>query len=132
MDAAIIEPNPKIRLRLIPAPDDLPLSSREYQKELADFAKSLREQGIQFSDRAFAFDALDAAGGQSGEFTLVVTTIASFITGAAAVTGAWLHAKGGRKVHVKYGDVEADAPTVKELEKALRLVEESLKRIRQR
>ena len=128
MDTAIIEPEPELRLRLIPAADDSPLSSQEYQRELADFAKSLRAQGIRSSARAFSFDAEGAVGGLSGEFTLIVTAIAPIVTGVAGAAGAWLHAKYGRKMRVKFRDVEIEAPTLDELQKALHLVEESLRR----
>ena len=100
------------------------MSSREYQKELADFAQSLRAQGIQSAARAFALDACGAVGGLSGEFTLIATTI---IKGAAAVAVAWFHARGGRKVRVKYGDMEVEATTLDELKTALHLVEERVR-----
>jgi hypothetical protein len=39
--AKFIEPDPELRLVLVPASDDPPLSSPEVQKELQDFAQAL-------------------------------------------------------------------------------------------
>jgi hypothetical protein len=48
--------------------------------------------------------------------------------GGAALTAcirAWLHAYYGRKVRLKVGDIEAEAQSVEEVEKLLKLVEQS-------
>lgn len=124
MSSQFLEPKPELRLILKRAPDDRPLVNREYQKELADFYKSLRAAGIQCSSQPFAFDAADGGGGLSGEFTLMASAIASFVTGGAGVLGAWLHARYGRKVRLKIGEIEAEAQTVAEVEKLLKHAEE--------
>jgi hypothetical protein len=121
---AELESKPTLHLRLIRAPDDLPLVNREYQKELADFAKSLRAAGIESSSGAFAFDTVDGGGGLSGEFILMATAIAPFVTCGAGVLGAWLHARYGRKVRLKIGEIEAEAQTVAEVERLLKHAEE--------
>jgi hypothetical protein len=72
MEAEIIEPEPTFRLRLIRASDDPPLGSQEYQKEIAEFAKSLRAQGVKVSTRHFARNAVGGGGGLSGEFICAV------------------------------------------------------------
>jgi hypothetical protein len=41
-----------------------------------------------------------------------------------AVVGAWLHARYGRKVRLKIGDVEAEAQTVEQVEELLSRAEE--------
>ncbi len=41
--------------------------------------------------------------------------VSSFV----AVVGAWLHARYARKVRLKVGNIEAEAPTVKEVERLL-------------
>jgi hypothetical protein len=66
-------PKPEFRLTLLRAPDDLPLTSREFQEELLDFARFLHARGARVSSRLFAFDAVHAGGGLSGEFILAVT-----------------------------------------------------------
>ncbi len=75
MEAEIIEPNPELRLILIRAPDDPPLSGPEYQKELEGFAQALRSQGIKVSSRWFTQDAVGGGGWSVGEFTLLATTL---------------------------------------------------------
>ena len=114
----------ELRLRLIPAPDDLAPSNPEYQKELRNLYQALKSEGLEATARSFAHDAVGGGGGLTGEFALIVTALAPVIAGASALAGAWLHAKYGRKVSVKFGDVAASASTVEELEKVLRLVEE--------
>jgi len=124
----VIDSQPVLRLRLVAAPDDLPLSNPEYQTELRDFYKQLKSQGMEVSARYYVHDALRGGGGLSGEFTLIITTLAPVITGGAAIAGAWLHARYGRKLHIKFDDVEVEAPTMKDLKEALQLVEESKQR----
>jgi hypothetical protein len=75
MKAEFIEPVPELRLRLIRAPDDPPLSSPEYQKELSEFAQSLRAHGIKVESRSFALDAVHGGGGASGEFIIAITAL---------------------------------------------------------
>jgi hypothetical protein len=51
------------------------------------------------------------------DFTVkVITPIMGVL---AAAIGAWLHARYGRKVRLKIGEVEAEAQTVEEVEKPL-------------
>ncbi len=45
------------------------------------------------------------------------------IGGATAVAVVWLNARGGRKVKVKIGDLEAEAGSAVELEKVIRLAQ---------
>lgn len=132
MKADLIEPEPELRLRLIAAPDDPALSSPEYQKELRDFYQALESEGVEASPIRYAHDAVGGGGGLTREFTLIVTTLAPIVAAAAAVAGAWLHAKYGRKLRVKFGDIEGEAPRLEELEKAVRLVEECQQRNRPR
>jgi len=66
-------PKPEFRLTLLRAPDDPPLTSQEFQEELHEFARALHAQGARVSRRPFAFDAVHAGGGLSGEFILAVT-----------------------------------------------------------
>lgn len=114
MSSQFIEPKPEFRLVLVPAPDDPPLFSAEYQRELADFGEMLRAQDIEVSSRYCTFDAVGAGGGLSGEFILRVLTIVGppLITGLAG----WLGGRSGRKYRVKFGEIEAEGSTTKEAE----------------
>jgi len=127
MASQIIEPEPDLRLILVPAADDAPLSSREYQQALSDFVAALRALNVEVVSRAYAFDALEGGGGLSGQFTVIAATLAPVITGAAGFAGAWFQAKYGRKIRVKFGDIEIEAPTLEELKEALRLIEQKLR-----
>jgi hypothetical protein len=42
----------------------------------------------------------------------------------AAAAGAWLHARYGRKVRLKVGDIEAEAQTEKQVQRLLEQAEE--------
>lgn len=57
-----------------------------------------------------------------GEFFIKVGPTVWPILGTAI--GAWLHARYGRKVRLKVGDVEAEAETVGEVEKHLAKAQE--------
>ena len=119
MGAHFMEPESQLELILVRGPDDGPLSSKEYQDGLAELAKSLRAQGSKLITRFHDFDAIGAADLLSGEFILKVLA-----PGAAAVLGAWLHARYGRKVRLKVGEIEAEAQSVEDVEKLLARVQE--------
>lgn len=112
----------RISVKLCRAPDDAPLGSAAFQKELSEFARALSAQGIDVRSRHFTFDSVSGGGGLAGEFTLIASSI---LIPVSAVAGAWLQAKCGRRVRVKFGDTEAEATTVEELEKVLRMAEEA-------
>jgi uncharacterized membrane protein YhiD involved in acid resistance len=125
MQAEIIDPQRELRLALSSAPGDLPLSSPEYQKELRDFAESLRSQGVNVSARFWAHDAVGGGGGYTGEFTLIIATIAPLVS---AIIGAWLNSRYGRKAKVKIGEVEVEAQNVAEVRELMKLVEKYQKK----
>ncbi len=62
-----------------------------------------------------AFDSVDATGYPLPEF--LVTLGPPTIAALAAIAGAWVQARYGRKVRLKVGDVEAEARTAEEVEK---------------
>ena len=72
------------------------------------------------------------AGGPflSGEFLLTLTDK----IGPALIAGiaGWLHGRSGRKVRLKVGDIEAEAPTTEDVEKLVALVEEIQQRNRRK
>lgn len=114
---------PELVLILKPAPDEPPLRSAEFQKALSEFARSLRAKDVQVASRSFAFDAVHGGGGLTGTFGLAFFTLPPNLRSViAAAVGAFLHNKYGRRARLKYGDVEAEASSVEEVEKLLRLV----------
>jgi hypothetical protein len=126
--AKFIEATPTSRLVLVPSPDDEPVFSAEYQKILSDFYGALKLEGVEASARMRAFDAAGAVSGLTGEFILTITALASVVTPIATLTGAWLHARLGRKVRLKIGDVEAEAQTVEDVKRLLDQAEQLKRR----
>jgi len=102
MESQIIEPEPEFRLILVRAPDDPPLSSQEFQRELSAFAQSLRAQGIQISSRLFAFDAVHGGGGLSGEFILAVTALGFLAKQLEGPLTTYLKGRSEREAHVEF------------------------------
>lgn len=102
-----------LKITLLAAPDELSYFTPEYQQELRAFEKAFNDQGVPVdSERALA----KMAGGPflSGEFVLKVADKIGppLIAGVAG----WLHGRAGRKVRLKVGDIEAEAPTIEEVE----------------
>jgi hypothetical protein len=107
----------KIEIRLQRAPDDPKVPDPKFQEELRGFSKALRTAGIDYSQRAMAFDAADALGYPLPEFLIALSPA---IAALAALCGAWVQARYGRKVRIKIGDVEAEARTIEEIEQLLK------------
>jgi hypothetical protein len=118
---AVLESAAELSVIMVPAPNDPPKPSKEYQADLGVFTHGMRAEGIEYRSRDYLVE--DTSGGfKLGEFLVVAKTIAPVFTG---LVGAWLHAKYGRKVKLKYKDLEVEATTVEEVE---RLVKPILKR----
>jgi hypothetical protein len=114
---------PELELRLIAAGDDSPLRSPAYQQDLREFERSLGSRGLKVSSAI----AISESGSPDTLAFIVPTYLGDFSiklagiigTALATVIGAWLHAKYGRKVRVKVGEIEAEAQTVEEVKKLL-------------
>ena len=111
---------PELKLTLIRAADDPPLRSSEYQKGLHDFADSLGTAGFKVS---VTLELIEAAGGAGpatylGDFMIELARSPLVVVIGTAV-GAWLHARYGRKVRLRMGDIEAEAQTAEEVERLL-------------
>lgn len=109
----------RVEIVLRQAPDDPQVNDPEFQKELREFSKSMRDAGVTFSQRAMAFDSIDALGYPLAEFVLKSLGPAA-IAAVAAVSGAWVQARYGRKVRLKIGDVEAEGRTTEEIQSLLK------------
>lgn len=108
---------PELKLTLIPAPDDPSLKAPEYQAGLRQFKQSLNSQGVEvIAVEIHEFSAIGFSGA-AGEYSIKLAAIVGPVLGTAI--GAWLHARYGRKVRLKIGEVEAEAQTVEEVEKLL-------------
>ncbi len=118
----------EVEIELERASDDPPIPDPSFQQELETFGGALGAAGIVYSQRAIALDAVDAHGYPLAEF--VIRTLGPPAIGVvtAAVTG-WLAGRAGRKVRLKFGDVEAEARTPEEVERLLKLATEFRARI---
>jgi len=113
----------RLKIELRPAPEEGPRSNAEHQKALGDFAETMRSHGVEVIPRYYVHDAVGGGGGLSGEFTVITTAL----TVLGTVLGAWLNSRYGRKAKLKIGDVEAEAQTVEEVEKLIKLAEKQHK-----
>lgn len=115
----------ELTITLIPSSDDPPKHTKEYQAELGTLEKEMRGQGIEFSSRAFLMESASGGGFSLGEFYAIVKTVSPLLT---VSLGAWLHKRYGRKVKLKFKDVQIEATTVEEVEKLIKLVKEREKK----
>ncbi|MFZ0963427.1 MAG: hypothetical protein WAO35_21410 [Terriglobia bacterium] len=111
----------ELHLTLIGAPDDPPLVpiNAKYQNELESFSRAVEAQGLEISSYR---RCLESGGGGDylvGEFLIKVVPPLLSVVGAI---GAWLKNNHGRRVRLKVGEIEAEAPTVEEVEKLLKQV----------
>jgi hypothetical protein len=121
---------PELRLTLLPSPDDPSLRSPEFQQGLRQFEEFLRAQQLAYSSEIELIeDATLRPTVYFGGF--VIELLKSPAVGViATAVGAWLHAKYGRKVRLKVGEIEVEAQTVAEVETLLKQAEEFQQRNR--
>ena len=127
MDSEMIDPELKAVLILVRAPDEPSQWAPDYQDELADFARALRAESIKFSTPFFTMDAIDAGGGLTGEFNLLVSAIGPVV---GVGLGAFLKGRYGRKVRLKIGkggEIAAEAQTVEEVNSLIKIARENPK-----
>jgi len=106
--------NIEITVHLQRSPDDPRVNQPEFQQELSEFSQSLRAAGVTSSQRAMAFDSIDAVGFPLPEFVIVLGPAIVTALGVACV--AWIQGRNGRKIRLKVGDVEAEARTPEEID----------------
>jgi hypothetical protein len=70
-------------------------------------------------------ESASGGGFSLGEFFAVLKTVSPAL---AVTVGAWLQKKYGRKVKLKYKDVEIEATTVEDVERLIKLIEERQKK----
>lgn len=106
MKSGTVEPRVELKLALKPAPDELALSSTEFQRKLWDFHRALKAEGIGASAVHYAFDAVVGQTGLTGEFILPVVMVSSVaITQAVKLIETMLRIfSGGTTFEVRKGD----------------------------
>jgi len=110
-------------LTLVPSANDPPVLDSQYQKELESFKKSLLALGLEVHFTMELRESMGGGGGLLGEFLIKIAPIIGS-GGLFGLLGAWLQAKYGRKVRVKFGDTEAEARSVEEIRALLKAVDE--------
>lgn len=105
-------------LILVRAKDDAPPFSIEYQAELGKFAS----QAHASRQRAFAMDSVVGGGGPLGEF--IFNHGEALITALSSVGVAWLTARAGRKLRLKFDGIEIEASNAQEVTTMLHEVSE--------
>ena len=118
MNAARRKREGGVDLLLVRASDDPQENDPAFQEELSSFSKALRATGVNHSQFAIVFDAVEGGGYPLAQFAIEV--VRSVVPAAAGVCGAWVQARYGRKVRLKIGDVEAEGRTVEEIERLLK------------
>ncbi len=129
---------PELQLTLIPAPDEpLPENLDELRQQFESLGLERQHPANRVKPATFAAWVL-------GPFTLGIGLTAGTAASIGAATfatfakqfaesagpllatalGAWLHARYGRKVRIKVGEIEAEAQTPEELEKLLEKAQE--------
>lgn len=98
-----IEPEPELKLIIVPAPDDLPFS-KEYQKVLLDLLQALRAEGLEVSSPISTRDAVGAIGGYSGQFVVgSIVAFAAVIKSVQKLIETIIDARDGRKLELRIG-----------------------------
>jgi hypothetical protein len=103
-------------------PDDPPLRDAEYQESLRGVEQALRMEGVTCSPLVSLQKAVGGGEWYVGEFIIEIAK-SGVPAALATAVGAWLHARYGRKARLKIGDIEAEARSVDEVEKLVKLAE---------
>jgi hypothetical protein len=123
---AALESGEELSVIMIPAPNDPPKPSKEYQAELRLFTQSMRAQGIEYRSRDYLVEVTSGVGFALGEFLVVAKALST--PALAGLVGAWLRGKYGRKVKLKYKDLQVEATTVEDVERLVKLIQEREKK----
>jgi hypothetical protein len=103
-----------IRVLLERAPDDPPEDDPQFQAELKEFYRQAWLGRVILSQTPFA----QFRGGEYWRPDFLALVPAA-IGAIAALCGAWVQARYGRKVRLKIGDTEAEGRSVEEIETLL-------------
>lgn len=103
------------------SPDDPEQFSREYQETIGDVLAASRVDGVKTMPRIFTMDSVDAVGGYTGEFIAIAKALGP---ATIAALGGWLAGRNGRKVRIKVDGIEVEASSMKQLDEAIKRVEQ--------
>lgn len=108
----------KYTLVLKRSASDAGVFSSEFQDQLREMA-ALAKPSAQV---AFTMDAIGAGGGGIGEF--LFTHGEALLVALLAIGSKWVEGRSGRKIRVKFGDLEIEAGTTSEVEKLMSVYRE--------
>ena len=111
----------KVRFYLLNAQDEPPKYSEEGQSGIRSVVTALRDNQIQADASFMTMDAVDAVGGYTGEIALLLQAVSPVLTG---ILGAWLQSRAGRKLRLKFDDIEIEANNPQEVTDLLQQVQE--------
>ena len=111
----------KVRFYLVSAPDEPPKYSAEVQSGIRSVVTALRDSQIPADASFMTMDAVDAVGGYTGEIALFLQSVSPVLTG---ILGAWLQSRAGRKLRLKFDDIEVEANNPQEVTDMLQNVAE--------
>ena len=117
MEAQELDSNVAL-LQLSSAPDDPPVSSPEYQRELFDLLHLLRAKGIVVSG------SYADGGGFSGGFVVRAASLGPVFD---KLISEWIKGRYGRRAQLRIGDSEVEAQTADEVVTLFRRTRESQK-----
>lgn len=114
----------KLELSLEASAEEPPIGDPTRQAELKEASRVLKaESGVSVMEMMTLRKAVGAGSEHLGQFLVVAgPAVAAAIS---AVSAAWLQGRFGRKARLKVGDIEAEARTLEEVEKLVKLAEES-------
>jgi hypothetical protein len=106
----------RVELSLLRAPNDPAPLSEEYQAGLEVVEHDLRKGGLKVTGLAWH----PAGDTHLGQF--LITLGPPVVAAVAAIAGGWVQARYGRRVRLKFDDIEAEARTPEEIETLLKRV----------
>ena len=103
----------ELHVSMIPAPEDPPWRSDDYQSELRNLGLALRADGLEIREVGAQSVREGCIACISGEWRVKLgATLGSILS---VPVGSWLQARRGRTVRLVVGEIEADVRTTDEL-----------------
>jgi hypothetical protein len=109
----------ELRICMIPSPKDPPWISDDYQSDLRNLGRCLRDDGLEIDDVGARFIRAGFSPAISGEWRVKLCDTLGPVLGAPV--GSWLQARDGRTIHLIIGEIEVDVRTAEELLCAIKI-----------
>jgi hypothetical protein len=106
----------QVELTLLPGPDDPKRVCYEIQAKLLGIRENLRKHGV----GAIHVGAHPAGDTHMGQFIITLGPAAT--EAIAAVAGAWVQTRLGRRIRLKFDEVEVEVRTTHEMDALLKRV----------